>query len=261
MKNKKLIIILLIFVICFIISLLIIFNTNNNLISNSVLDNNILDSTSISLENNINIEQNNIIENKQNTIIEDSNSYIKSEKEIQGYWDNYTNPNHWSEKTKKNSLAYALMDNKIDNMNEYITQPDEVISSHLPTNSRGFFITQTSRMHISLCLEKQGIKKIYIDNNGMLKYNKQQYEVETPLEKFFNSILNNADKLYILDVSFAYVDEAEGTNPYTMPGEINYLGFNINDKQKLFVYNLYNFDFDIFIEGLEKLTNQKLETK
>ena len=64
----------------------------------------------------------------------------------------------------------------------------------------------------------------------------------------------------ILD-DIAYIDEEQGNKPYTMPGELEYLQFNIETGKKLLIYNLYNFQFETFIKGIQTLTGKLLETK
>lgn len=224
-------------------------NINNNLVEiNNSSDNN--SKNSEKPESNIIFSQN--ISN--NIIIEQQN-------EIETYWNNYKDSNHWSENTKRYTLAYALKEDKYDNEEDYITETDQIIEYSLPNSNNGLFVSYSSISNILNVLKSEGLNIFYIDDSGMLKYQTSEYTLKTPLEQFLISIIDNPSTLYIIDVSFAYIDEDEGTKPVSIPIEIDYLGFCINNSQELLVYNMYNFNFETFIKGLQELTNKNIETE
>ena len=113
---------------------------------------------------------------------------------------------------------------------------------------------------INNLLKSEVSDKFYIEENGLLKYNNSKYEINSPIEMLIVNTINNQNNLYILDLSFAYIDEEQGTTPYTMPIELNYLQFDIDEKKELLVYNIYNFQLETFLEGIQQLTGEILET-
>ena len=185
---------------------------------------------------------------------------IKSQEEINSYWEDYTRPDTWSSMTQKYTLAYSLKNDKYDNNIDYITDTDSIISSNLSGLTTGVYITKSSRNMINNLLKSEVSDKFYIEENGLLKYNNSKYEINSPIEMLIVNTINNQNNLYILDLSFAYIDEEQGTTPYTMPIELNYLQFDIDEKKELLVYNIYNFQLETFLEGIQQLTGEILET-
>ena len=224
----------------------IFLNTNENINFENKTDNSQYEVTNISeLENSSNKTE---------------SEPIKSQEEINSYWEDYTRPDTWSSMTQKYTLAYSLKNDKYDNNIDYITDTDSIISSNLSGLTTGVYITKSSRNMINNLLKSEVSDKFYIEENGLLKYNNSKYEINSPIEKLIVNTINNQNNLYILDLSFAYIDEEQGTTPYTMPIELNYLQFDIDEKKELLVYNIYNFQLETFLEGIQQLTGEILET-
>lgn len=234
----KKIIVYIIVIICIIIASIISKNIAEN--SNSIQDTKNTNSTS----------------EEENNIDERTKEYISKMQD----------PNHWSETEKKKNLAYALTKDKNRDLadNDFITNPDKIISSELPTNANGIFIAYDSRVQIEQALKSEVNDIFYIDENGLLKYDKNKdLKVKDTLTKFFISAIDDTEKLYVIDISFAYIDEELGKRdvPMTFDGDFDYLTYNIDEKTELIVYNRYNYRFEILVEGIQKLTDLKLETK
>lgn len=259
-KNKILLILFftLLISVCFLLE-----NKNNTDLKNE-------EKKSIFLNTNENINFENKTDNSQYEVtniseLENSSNKtesepIKSQEEINSYWEDYTRPDTWSSMTQKYTLAYSLKNDKYDNNIDYITDTDSIISSNLSGLTTGVYITKSSRNMINNLLKSEVSDKFYIEENGLLKYNNSKYEINSSIEKLIVNTINNQNNLYILDLSFAYIDEEQGTTPYTMPIELNYLQFDIDEKKELLVYNIYNFQLETFLEGIQQLTGEILET-
>lgn len=260
-KNVKfLILIFVIVLILFIISLTISYSKNNKFEEkrNIQKDNN----NSANMENVVKplYEVTDINEVEQN-VLKTEEEPIHTKEEIDSYWTEYTDPNNWSEKTKKYTLAYSLVDDKYDNTDNYIVNADKIIDDCISDKKCGVYITKSSRIFVNEILEKDINTIFYIDDDGMLKYKSNQYYVNKPIDELLIYAIDNNSDLYILDTSFAYIDEEQGNTPYTMPSELDYLQFNIESNKKLLIYNLYNFQVETFLNGLQELTGKLLETK
>lgn len=178
------------------------------------------------------------------------------------YYERMQDPDHWSEYSKKSNLAYALCKDK-DTLpgNDYITKSDEVISSILPADKKGIYITYDARSYVkSIKYEVDDI--FYIDDEGFLRYDKDNLDLSKKdfLDKFFISVIDKADKLYVVDISFGYVDEELETRKLaiTFDGGVDYIRFNIDENTSLLMLNRYNYRFELLIEGIQKLTGVPL---
>ena len=65
-------------------------------------------------------------------------------------------------------------------------------------------------------------------------------------------------------VKLSIKDNTDGSNTYPINGCIitddNLDKFDIDEKKELLVYNIYNFQLETFLEGIQQLTGEILET-
>ena len=204
----------------------------------------------------------NTYENKVNTSNSTPEQGETSSYDPDKYYERMQDPDHWSEYSKKSNLAYALCKDK-DTLpeNDYITKSDEIISSILPADKKGIYITYDARSYVkSIKYEVDDI--FYIDDEGFLRYDKDNLDLSKKdfLDKFFISVIDKADKLYVVDISFGYVDEELETRKLaiTFDGGVDYIRFNIDENTSLLMLNRYNYRFELLIEGIQKLTGVPL---
>lgn len=261
MKKKKILIFIILFVIIIVLLAIYLIYTINNIKNNNSINHTTSYTNSINIENDVSSLSEITTNDIEQNIVKTKEEALLTQEEVIAYWEEYTNPNHWSENTKKHTLAYALKENKSEESDDYIVNADDIINDCLSDKKNGIYITKSSRIFLDDILKNDIGSIFYIDDKGMLKYNFSKYYVNTPIDDLLIYAIDNSSELYILDIGFAYIDEEQGNKPYTMPGELEYLQFNIETGKKLLIYNLYNFQFETFIKGIQTLTGKLLETK
>lgn len=260
MKNIK--IKVFIITLCLVIILGIIFfilktNAKKTGIDNSSSIMNEIDEYSVKSNAQLNLEENafdNINNNDTDILTE----------EVNNYWQNYKNPDHWSEKTNNYTLAYILDSNKNteDNLEG---KSEEIIESELPINEKGVFVPKDSRQQLENFLKNNVDNKFYINEYGFLKYmtNENALEISSDLTKLVNKLISGTQKLTILSIAYAYYDENNTIDNVatSIPIEINYLRFRPKENIELMIYSQYNFSLETFTEGIENLTGEIIKTK
>ena len=253
MKNNKIRVVLIILCLIVLLGLLMF------LLTHKIKENN---------ENKANTEKNNpTFYNETQNLIANNESKIDDEikdENVSEYWEEYTNPVHWSEKTNQYTLAYILDPDKntCDNLKE---KSDTIIKEQLPSTKKGVFIAKDSRTQLEHFLKNNVDENYYISDDGFLEYreDKESLKVESDLVKLLNKLIFNSDKLTILSIAYSYYDENNVIDDAAteIPIELNCLQFNPQNNIQLMIYSQYNFSIESFIEGIEKLTGETIQTK
>ena len=191
-------------------------------------------------------------------------SNLLAKEEISTYWENYTNPEHWSENTNNYTLAYILDSNK--NLETNIEEKSNtIIENELPSSRKGVFVPKDSRKQLEDFLKNNIDDKFYINEDGFINYiiNENSFEVESDLTNLVNKLIFDSEKLTILSIAYSYYDENNEIDSFatSIPIELNYLRFNPKEDMQLLIYSQYNFSLESFTEGIENLTGETIKTK
>lgn len=260
MKNIK--IKVFIIILCLVITLGIIFfmlktnakktgTDNSSSIANGIDEYSIISNAQLDLEAN---SFDNVNNNDTDILTE----------EVSSYWQNYKNPDHWSEKTNNYTLAYILDSNKNteDNLEE---KSKTIIENELPSDEKGVFVPKDSRQQLENFLKNNVDNKFYINEDGFLKYitNENALEISSDLTKLVNKLILDSQKLTILSIAYSYYDENNEIDNFatSIPIELNYLRFRPKENIELMIYSQYNFSLEAFTEGIENLTGETIKTK
>lgn len=261
-KNKIFIIVLcLIIIISLILFIIFVKNKKNDNKADNVnsskdgIEENIIDEDVIFANKEVNLEK------KFDTDTEGSNLTTE---QIESYWENYKNPDHWSEKTNNYTLAYVLdQDKKVGNALE--ENSNKIIENELPIKQNGVFIPKDSRKQLETFFKNNVDDKFYIDEKGFLNYakNSNSLEISSDLTNLVNKLILDSNKLYILSVGYSYYAEENVIEDAAtaIPEEFNYLRFKPRESIELVIYSQYNFSLDSFTEGIENLTGEAIKTK
>lgn len=260
---KKKIVIIFSLILIFLVSGIIFFktyhmNNNDNEINNEINQNttSIISDEQQKDENISNMDKNN------NNMVSEENTILSEE--VSSYWQNYQNPEHWSEKTNNYTLSYILDPDK-NTENELEKKSNTIIKNELPTDEKGIFIPKDSRQQLEDFLKKNVNNNFYIDTQGFLKYseNTNSLELSNDLTILIKELISNTKKMTILSISYSYYAENNVIDnaPTDIPIELNYLLFKPKQNIDLLIYSQYNFSLESFIQGIEKLTGKNIETK
>ena len=77
------------------------------------------------------------MDKNNNNMVSEENTILSEE--VSSYWQNYQNPEHWSEKTNNYTLSYILDPDK-NTENELEKKSNTIIKNELPTDEKGIFI-------------------------------------------------------------------------------------------------------------------------
>ena len=261
MKNIKIKVIIIILCLILVFGLIFLIFKYNSRIKN--MDNLSNTKNELNVSSTISDEKSDLEVNSLNDINSiDSNPLINEETSI--YWENYTNPDHWSEKANNYTLAYILDSNK--NLETNIEEKSNtIIENELPSSEKGVFVPKDSRKQLEDFLKNNVDDKFYINEDGFLNYiiNESSFEIKSDLTNLVNKLVFDSQKFTILSIAYSYYDENNVIDNVAteIPIELNYLRFRPKENVELMIFSQYNFSLESFTEGIENLTGETIKTK
>lgn len=258
MKNIKIKVIIII--LCLILVFGLIFKYNSKMENMDNVNNT---ENELNVSSTISNEKSDLEVNSFNDINSiDSNLPINEETPT--HWENYTNPDHWSEKTNNYTLAYILDSNK--NLETNIEEKSNtIIENELPSSKKGVFVPKDSRKQLEDFLKNNVDDKFYINEDGFLNYtiNENSFEIKSDLTNLVNKLVFDSQKFTILSTAYSYYDENNVIDNVAteIPIELNYLRFRPKKNVELIIFSQYNFSLESFTDGIENLTGETIKTK